>query len=198
MASRVIDATDSFGELELPDRNPTEMAQYAAHQVIPAALKLMPKKFRGPRAELMLIAIGMQESNLSARVQVANSGRTVGPARGLWQFELIGVTGVLRWNKGELIPVVRDSMTGLLARKVDREGMLTPERLYDTLAYVDLIACIVARCLLYTHPDMLPKPGDEERAWDQYIATWRPGKPSRERWTTAYSAAMRLWTSVPT
>src|SRR5690606_27518522 len=59
--------------------------------VVVPGLELLPSRMDTPKARLMLLAIGLQESRFDHRRQIG------GPARGLWQFERGGgVRGVLR------------------------------------------------------------------------------------------------------
>jgi len=61
----------------------------ALTQIIRPALAELSPPLQGAGAEVMLLAIGLQESRLIHRKQIQ------GPARGLWQFERAGVQGVL-------------------------------------------------------------------------------------------------------
>ena len=62
---------------------------YLRAHVLPAAYAVLPKAMQSPAATAMLIAIALQESKCCHRRQLG------GPARGLWQFELGGLRGVL-------------------------------------------------------------------------------------------------------
>lgn len=147
---------------------------------IPAALDALG--MRGfPELRVMLLAIGLQESGLTARAQVLNGGGK-GPARGLWQFERGGVRGVyLHRASNELLRVL------CRARDVNFDV----QQIWGMLEYDDVLACGVARLLLWTDPRPLPAVDDEEGAWAYYLRGWRPGKPHRDRWVGAHAAARK-------
>ena len=148
---------------------------YISATVIPAAFSLLPERMNRPGAKEMLLAIGAQESRFIHRKQIR------GPARGFWQFELGG------------------GVKGVLSHRATREHILTvltalqysdlAETSYEAIAHNDVLACCFARLLLYTHPDPLPKPGEADKGWQQYIECWRPGKPHRETWDAFYAQA---------
>ena len=150
------------------------------------ALLLLPAKMTSPAAEVLLLAIGLQESRLTHRRQIG------GPARGLWQFERGGgVAGVLRH------PVSRDHAV----RVCDARGVApVPEQVYQRLEHDDVLAAAFARLLLFTDPARLPGLGDEEGAWQLYLRTWRPGAHSRgdaaakaslrQKWAKNYGKAL--------
>lgn len=66
----------------------------------------------------------------------------------------------------------------------------------------DVLACALARLLLYTDPSRLPDLGDEAGAWDLYLRTWRPGAYSRgnavqrtelrKKWASNYAAVLEV------
>ena len=152
------------------------------------ALSLLPAKMASREADLMLLAIGMQESRLTHRRQIG------GPARGLLQFERGGgVAGVLRH------PVSRDHAV----RVCDARGVApVPELVYQRLEHDDVLATAFARLLLYTDPARLPALGDEEGAWQLYLRTWRPGAFTRgtaakraelrQKWARNYAQALEV------
>ncbi|MCY1373568.1 hypothetical protein D9M69_608520 [compost metagenome] len=128
------------------------------------------------QAELMLLAIGLQESRFEHRRQIG------GPARGFWQFEKGGgVRGVLEHAKAG--PFARDLCA---ARGVPA----TAETVYQALERDDVLAAGIARLFLFTNPNPLPAVGECAAAWDYYLATWRPGKPHRRTWDALYAQAM--------
>ena len=53
----------------------------------------------------------------------------------------------------------------------------------------DVMAAVFARLLLWTLPDRLPTADEPERAWSQYLAAWRPGKPHPKTWDAYFAAA---------
>ena len=140
------------------------------------ALLLLPAKMTSPAAEVMLLAIGLQESRLTHRRQIG------GPARGLFQFERGGgVAGVLRH------PASRDHAV----RVCDARGVApVPEQVYQRLEHDDVLAAAFARLLLYTDPARLPAVGEVGASWDLYLRTWRPGRPHRHTWGVLYAQAM--------
>lgn len=145
--------------------------------VFPVAFSLLPTKMDTPEARAMLLAIGLQESRFEHRVQVG------GPAHGFWQFELGGgVRGVLNH------PASKSAIVSILMT-FDYDWM--PDTSYDAIVHNDVLAVCYARLLLWTLPQSLPKRGEIQEGWNQYIAAWRPGRPHRETWDAFYIAA---WT----
>lgn len=144
---------------------------------IAPALALLPAKLTSPQAFVMLIAIGLQESGLTDRVQ-----KNGGPARGLWQFEQGGgIRGVLR----------HDATGGLAAQVCEaRDVPAVAAHVWAQLPHDDILAAAFARLLLYSDPQPLPKLGDEVGAWALYLRTWRPGRPHPERWPGNYAQAL--------
>lgn len=139
--------------------------------IIDPALSLLPDRMDSPEARALLIAIGMQESRFTHRFQVR------GPARGFWQFERIGVRGV-----------VEHRVTAGYVRQVC-EALRYPvvtDDLYIAIAHNDLLAACFARLLLWQHPAPLPSLDDTEGAWAYYLRQWRPGEPRRETWSKFY------------
>jgi hypothetical protein len=149
----------------------------ALSRVIHPALELLPSKMGGERADVMLVAIGLQESGLAARVQSGD-----GPARGLFQFELGGgVHGVMTH------PASRDYAKRLLGAR----GCPATERsAWLALAGDDLMAAAFARLLLWTDSRPLPEPDDIGGAWTYYADNWRPGKPHPDRWLANHKLAL--------
>lgn len=144
-------------------------------------LALLPAAMDSEAARVMLLAIGLQESGLTARVQIVDGGGQ-GPARGLWQFERGGgCAGVLRHSAS------RYWMHSVCAA---RSVEPTPAALWTALATDDVLAAATARLLLFTDPKRLPEPGDEAGAWALYLRVWRPGKPHIDRWPAVYEQAM--------
>lgn len=140
------------------------------------ALALLPRHMDTPRARVMLLAIQLQEDPKQRRRQWPT-----GTARGLWQFEMGGVTGVLAHQASRQLAAKICSARGVqpLARAV-----------YNALERDDALACALARLLLWTDPAPLPDLGQIEPAWRYYVRNWRPGKPHRERWTGNYLTAV--------
>ena len=128
-----------------------------------------------PTARVLLLAIALQESGLSARVQAGG-----GPARGLWQFERGGCAGVLKH------PATR-SQAKFVCDLADVDP--SPEGLHWRIEHDDVLACRAARLLLWTDPRPLPAIGDAAGAWALYLRTWRPGRPRPEHWPEHYATA---------
>ena len=143
------------------------------------ALLLLPAKMTSPQAELMLLGIGLQESELKHRRQHGG-----GPARSLWQAEQGGgmVAGLLGFHNQD----VQDLARGLCAvRGVPAQ----PRAVWEAIEHDDVLAAGLARLLLYTDPARLPALGDVDGAWQLYLRTWRPGAFTRG--TAAKRAELR-------
>jgi len=140
--------------------------------VIRPTLSLLGPKYQGWEAERLLIAIAMQESRIKHRRQMG------GPARGFWQFETGGLSGVLRHSAS------KDDAARLIDTLVYK-----PEvgLLHAALEHNDILACGMARLLLWT--DAKPLPLIEEEGWAYYLRNWRPGRPHPSYWPVAWKAA---------
>jgi len=146
--------------------------------VIEPGFNLLPPVMRSIPAKAMLIAIGLQESRFTHRTQIN------GPARGYYQFEQGGGTrGVLTH------PHTKRTSTGIL---VSLDYTTDIDICHEALAHNDALATVFARLLLWTHPDDLPGEQEHEVAWQQYLSTWRPGKPHRETWNAFYDQAWEM------
>jgi hypothetical protein len=130
----------------------------------------------GAQAEVMLLAIAGQESNLAHRFQIS------GPARGFWQFE----------RGGGLAGVMSHKATAkIMHDALDELGIGTGyEAAWAALPYSELLQVTAARCLLLSDPKPLPPLEDEQLAWAYYLRNWRPGRPHSDAWTTHYRAAL--------
>lgn len=145
--------------------------------IIDPALRALPLLLPDtPNARRILLAIAIQETNLASRYQVLDGG-SAGPARGWWQFERIGVEGVMQ---------ARPSTTRALCDACF--VLYTPAAVWRALEGHDKLAVGFARMLLLTHAAALPT--KEQDGWNQYIELWRPGKPSRTRWNRSWAAAV--------
>jgi len=146
------------------------------------ALALLPPRLDLREARVLLLAIGLQESGLTARVQrVAGGGK--GPARGLLQFERGGgVVGVMNH------PATRDmALQVCVARRVPST---LSSVVWEDLETDDVLAFAFGRLLLLTDKQRLPAVGDVQGGWAYYERCWRPGKPHPDRWPANYAAAM--------
>jgi hypothetical protein len=151
--------------------------EYITTVVFPAAFALLPAKMDSPEARAMLVAIGYQESRFEHRRQVS------GPARGFWQFEHGGgVRGVLTHTASK--QYIQDVLSIM-------EYNFSPDTSYAAIEHHDILAVCYARLLLWTLPDPLPKQGEYDESWDQYMAAWRAGRPHRATWNAFYD---RAWT----
>lgn len=154
--------------------------EYLFRRVVPGAADLLPEKMRSPAAAAMLVAIALQESGARHRRQVG------GLARGFWQFEPIGVIGVLRH------PASSDHARAAL-EPLCYDRSLTAYEIHRIMEDNDVLACVFARLLLWTLPDALPSSDHADEGWRQYLAAWRPGKPHPKTWAAHYDTA---WTMV--
>lgn len=165
------------------ESSPIEQATTAYLTIIlPALVELLPPAMNSPRARIMLLAIGLQESRFIHRYQVLPGTRKKGPARGFWQFEAGGgCAGVLR----------HPASSGWM-RDVCRLRDCPPlsSSLWRQLEVDDQLACVAARLLLFTDPK--PLPTEAAQAWELYSRTWRPGKPHRNTWDSFYQYASSL------
>lgn len=159
--------------------------EQCAEEVIAATFwSLLPARYDSREARVMLLAIALQESGLAHRQQVG------GPARGLWQFE----------QRGGVAGVLAHDASRLQARAVCLLHAVAPTQsdVYGALGHDDVLACAIARLLLWTDPQALPKVGDVEASFACYLRTWRPGAYDRDpvglrrRWSRNYSTAMQV------
>jgi len=154
------------------------MIEFQYRFILPAAFSLLPTSMRGEKAEALVLAIGLQESKFLYRRQIG------GPARGFWQFEETGVRGVLRHALTDVEAAA--ALTQLCYRGPSLFSV------HDAIGHNDVLACAFARLLLWTLPDALPNRDELDRAWTQYLAAWRPGKPHPETWKANYERAWAL------
>lgn len=137
--------------------------------------EVLPAKFDTKEANVMLLAIGLQESRFQHRQQVG------GPAHGFWQFERGGgVTGVLTHAETGKFASAACAIRGCAA---------SAEAVYRRIVDDDLLACSFARLLLWSDPKPLPAIGHIHEAWDLYLRTWRPGRPHEATWAGLYKQA---------
>ena len=157
--------------------------------IIPA-LSLLDPKLDTPAARALLICIALQETGLRARRQMLEARdhwweSKPGKGHGFWQFERDGgVRGVMRHPAASAIvlPVI-DAM--LYPRD--------PYAVHEALIHNDVLACVLARALLYSTPDAMPAQNEPDKGWAIYIKAWRPGKPHPESWPENYRIA---WEAV--
>lgn len=149
-------------------------------RIVGPALAMLPMGMDTPKARVMLLAIGLQESKFEHRAQVLNGGGK-GPARGFWQFERGGgVKGVMNHH----------ATTGHAHRLcAERDVAWDAVAIWAKLETDDLLACGFARLLLYSDPKPLPDMDDASGAWNLYERTWRPGKPHPLTWPGHHKTA---------
>lgn len=137
---------------------------------------LLPSKFDGINARVLLLAIGLQESGFETRQQAG------GPARGYWQFEQGGgVHGVLTHPASSQYAKAICGLRAVAPIESDVYGALRSD---------DLLGCAFARLLLWTDAQHLPALGDADGAWKYYVHNWRPGKPRPDDWPANYAQAV--------
>lgn len=168
------------------------MIDVVAYYVLPTALAMLPPKLDSPEARAFLLAIMLQESKGLHRDQL-DPKRLNGPALGLWQFEEFGaVHGVLthpttRKHARTLLEVLRYDVTVPL--------MDLRRNTWEAIEHNDLLACGFARLNLLWLPDTLPKRNESARGYQQYLATWKPGKPHPQTWGRHFTHAWELVTT---
>lgn len=157
-------------------------------RAIAPALALLPARMSGQQAEVLLLAIGLQESLLIHQRQIR------GPARGLWQFEQGGGTA------GVLSHVQTRDLAAQVCR--GRGVNPTPAAVQEALAGEDdVLDAALARLLMWTDRPPLPALQDVEGGWQLYLRTWRPGAYTRgtpaqraelrAKWGRNYGTALR-------
>jgi hypothetical protein len=146
---------------------------------ISPAFGLLPSRMGSAEARAMVLAIALQESELTKRRQMAG-----GPARGYCQFEKGGgVHGVLTHHASR-------AHAKAFCRLIDIEP--TDDAVYVALEFNDLLCAAFARLLLWTSPLQLPSVDEPARGWRIYQDTWRPGKPHPETWDGCFARAWRI------
>lgn len=154
-------------------------AKYLRDVAIPGAYALLPAEMRSTEATALLLAIALQESQCEYRKQ------RKGPARGFWQFEAGGgVKGVLAHTASKV-----HASRALNALSY---APFTVTDVHEAITHNDVLAAVLARLLLWTDPDPLPKPDDVTSAWRYYERNWRPGKPRPVDWPENYAKAYEL------
>lgn len=161
--------------------------------VAPAAANFFSPALNTPRSRAMIIAIGLQESQFKHRQQLIGGYRDwwksiTGPAVSFFQFEKIGIRGVLEH------PASRDMALELIDNLGYPEDVHT---LWQALRHNDILATGFARLALWRIPDALPDPDEETLAWLQYVDSWKPGKPHPERWGANWARAWEIVLNDP-
>ncbi|WP_312903872.1 hypothetical protein [Stutzerimonas nitrititolerans] len=158
-------------------------------RAIAPALALLPARMNSPQAEIMLLAIGLQESEFTHRRQMGN-----GPARSFWQGERGGgmVAGVRTHETTE-----KHAALLYCTRSVEPNN----EAIWKAIEHDDVLAAGLARLLLWSDPLPLPETHEVDEAFDLYLRTWRPGAYTRgteeerakleTKWRRNFAAAVR-------
>ena len=152
-----------------------ELLEVRRNILIPA-MRLLPETMNSPKSQVMLLAIGLQESRFQYRKQIN------GPAKGFWQFEQYG--GV----RGVLVHPNTKQFSVDICNKRNIPAMV--KNVYDALEHDDILAACFARLLLWSDYKEIPAIGQVEKAWECYLRNWRPGKPRRHHWDSSYAQAM--------
>lgn len=158
------------------------------------ALRLLPPKMDSPEARVLVLAIGLQESDFRDRrqlVTVERGGRRVtvpeGPAKSFWQGEVTG--GMVHYVPRH--PATRELAAHLCqARQVPFEDVA----MWNAIENDDVLAAGLARLLLYSDAAPLPALGKRKTAWAYYARNWRPGRPKPEKWPLCYERALEFVT----
>ena len=156
----------------------TNAADYLHRYILPAAFALLPGVMNSPEARALLIAIALQESECQHRRQLGP-----GPARGFWQFESIGVVGVLH----------SASTHFLLAHACSElEEQVNTPAIHSAIEHNDVLAAVVARLALWPLPGLLAGRQERDRGWAQYLKAWKPGAPRPADWPANFAAAWAI------
>lgn len=165
-------------------------------QVITPALKLLPPAMTSIKALVMLVAIALQESALKSRWQIvdANNPNKKGPARNLWQFEL----GSKTHGGGVWGVFLHPASRYWLAEVCKVRGVeFQPRAIWLVSETDDVLACCLARLLLFTDRKALPEITDTKGGWDLYrYRTWCPGKPKALKWAENHAIAVKAVSSM--
>ncbi|MGO1000742.1 hypothetical protein [Lysobacter sp. CA196] len=135
-------------------------------EVIVPALARFPASWSTRDAIVLLVAIAIQETQLATRRQ--GTPLKPGPARGLWQFEVAGASGVLQHPETHAQAQALCRQAGIHA---------SAGAVHRRVEVDDLFACQFARLLLRTDPSPLPYAhlSAEAAAFAYYLRNWRPG-----------------------
>lgn len=158
-------------------------------KAINPALAMLPKGMDSPEARVLLLAIGLQESQFKFRRQLVGSPpRPTGPAKSFWQGEIGG--GMVHGVR------VHAESAKHAAKLYAARGVEAADRaIWNAIENDDVLAAGLARLLTYTDPFSLPKLGDSEAAWRLYAERcWRPGKPHKATWAGYYKQALEYVT----
>ena len=126
---------------------------------------------------LALLAFAGQETNWQNVTQIGG-----GPGRGPWQLGETTCADVMYNPASEQMVLKVCAAAGVLP---------TPPTIYDALMTHPLsIGVALPRLLLWCDDNPLPAYGDEDACWACYLRVWKPGSPSRQRWSVVYPQAL--------
>jgi hypothetical protein len=132
-----------------------------------------------PEAQCLLLAIAGTETNWDERVQYLASQL----GRSYFQFEPNGVHALMDH------PVSKP----LLLKLCDTLDIpKSPVLVHEAVAWCDPLAVGMARLLLWTDAEALPKLGSWGLAGLYYERNWKPGKPDLARFRDCYATALRI------
>lgn len=151
--------------------------EYIRTIILPATFALLPPRMNSIAAAAEILAIGFQESRFTDRRQRG------GPARGFWQFEKAGISGVLTHHTSRI-----HVLSALRTFGYDDSVHAS----HEAIVHNDVLACVYARLLLWTAPAPLPIRDQPDAGWRYYLDCWRPGKPHRETWDGFFARAWEL------
>jgi hypothetical protein len=126
------------------------------------AFFLLPQRMNTPEACALLVAIALQESKLEKRWQMGK-----GPARSYFQFEKIGVRGVLKHKASA--PHAK-AVCGAL------DISASVPAVHRAIEFSDVLAVCFGRLLLWTLPLDLPTATQPSEGFTQYLAAWNPNR----------------------
>jgi hypothetical protein len=142
------------------------------------AMALLPPSLDSYDARRFLLAVAVQETDLVNRLQIGDDGRPItGHGRGWFQFERSGIASLLSHEALTFLPK--------LLKPLGYPPSL--DVLHEAVAHNDVLACLLARLLLFTDPH--PVPDDKETGWETYLRLWRPGHPRPEKWPSSWGRA---------
>lgn len=160
------------------------MSIKTAHAALNIAIEILGDNYGNNDAKLEVLAIGGQETKYTARRQIIKKDGVLvpkGPATSFWQFE----------QGGGVIGVLKHERSATLAKRLCavRDVEPTAAAVWAAMEHDDVLGAGFARLLLLTDLGRLPKIGDVEGGWATYIKNWRPGKPHKDTWASAYANA---------
>jgi hypothetical protein len=159
-----------------------KMAEDFYIEILAPSLSEFTRKLKIPpsfEADRFLLAIAMQESGLEHRYQLTRIIGKAGPARGWWQFESVGVAGVMQHRESKALA---ERWAAHCRVRWHRDAI------HRALEGHDVLAVGIARLLIWSSPN--PLPTTEESAWLQYaVELWRPGKPHVKKWPAYWRIA---------